>query len=250
MKIYPHAPSEAVLSRILSTSRERFVPAHARTPELLASRNELFWGMNTATAVECAALSYALETPDGVVLDFLREASQCCADALDAGAPLGMTQVAEQLSVALVLGQADLARTLADLPSQRYALPGVTVPPVLHTLFQVYGQLAAGRADAAAQQLRELDGPHALDKLPRPRKVLADAARRMQHAIVDRDAAGFGQALDAHLDGHARLFRDPTLNNYPQGLLDLEALGLVQLARGAGMAVATDSVYCPLSLLA
>lgn len=250
MKKYPHAPDEQVLADNLAASRERLVPARDRKPELLASRTERFWSLNTEAAVECACLGYALGDDDTTVTAYLDEAIRCCVDGLAGGAPFGVSQASEQLSVALILGRSDFARTLAGQPLERYALPGVTVPQALQTFFQAYARLASGDARAAAARLRELDDPRTMAKLPRTARALADSVRRMLHSIIQRDETVFAAALEDRLQSHVKQFSNPDIANFPQGLIDLQALGLIQLARQAGMHSATDSVYLPLSLLA
>ena len=79
---------------------------------------------------------------------------------------------------------------------------------------------------------------------------MVDPVRLLEHAIAARDDAAFVQALDARLAQYAKQYSAPDLQNYPDGLIDLQALGLLQLARKAGMQVASDSVYCPAFLLA
>jgi len=70
----------------------------------------------------------------------------------------------------------------------------------------------------------------------------------MALAIACQDQSAWDKATAAREMSYAKTYSHPDYQAFPEGLLDLRALGLAELARRAGLKP-SDTVYVPVSLL-
>lgn len=249
MRIYPHHPDPQTVSANYATAQSLLVRRAARTPEFLSGMGERFWKHNAATAIDCACAAYALEEDDRIVHDFLREASDCFADGLARSAPFTMSEMSDFVSVALIVGDDARAALPASLPPERYMSPSIIVFKVVHRVFQIYVALAAGMRDVAADLLHDSAAVLDSQKLPRKARILMANLLALQRAIVDADGAQLNTSLNLYVKDQIARFKDPDLADLPQGLIHLQGMGLIRLARRAHLDVRIDSVYLPVDLL-
>jgi len=247
LRAYPHQPMADVLQRAFAGAKDRFVLDREMTPELIASRTEIFFRLNTRTAVDCASFAYAFEHPLNEIMDYLRESRLCFNRLLDFGTPIPLNEYSAQQSVALILNDKNYSERLGSLPRERYTHPDVGFDEIFFVLAEFVSLLSRG--DVQAVEKRR---PYAQDCVAKTSRSIRDGMNgflNLQLAVATRNQSALDAGLRARQTPFAKAFRNLTIRNFPTGLLDLWGLGLARLALNSGLEVRERSVYLPLELL-
>jgi hypothetical protein len=247
VRIYPHGPSFEVLQKSMAATSGRFVSDAAMTPALLSKKSSLFLQMNADAAIDCAAFSYAMEDSFDTVRNYLREACLCFARFLATNTPVSLSDYTQYLSAAALARSRDLTQELCALPRERYTHPDWKFDESFFMAAKFQVALTTGQSQTLSQ-----DMPDALARAVRlPIAIKADLTvlLGLERAIHARDQAAFDMAVRARHESLAKGFRELRIRNLPAGLLDIRGLGLLRLARDAGLVYTEKSVYLPAELL-
>lgn len=246
MKTYPHKPD----LEDLRDSRERCLKRDAKmTADMekqVAARNERWMEVAADNAIDLASLAYGFENPPGDVLFHLREATRHWAKAMEFGLPISPYPFLLYLAAGLIVDDTALLNTLSGFKRARFTNPEEDAPEAGYLLAEAEAALVGGRTAEAVERIDK--AMQAAPKMNRFQKAEFGDLIQMVHAILRKDQAAWSAAAAARLKSYAKTYSHPDYQQFPEGLLDVRALGLARQAREAGLSV-SDSVYVPTSLL-
>jgi hypothetical protein len=234
MKAYTHRPDMADMQGIRETRRQHYTKVIAALPQQLSKRNERWMQLAAEDAIDLACLASGFGDPADEVLGHFRKAAEHVAKAWEFGIVTSPTQFLMYLSVALIARNADLTATLAAAPRDRYADPEARAPEAACLLCAGMAKLALREPQAAAEFRGAERASSEMDRFQQ-RQVLDLIS--MGEAVVLMDQTLWDGSAASRDNSFAELYFHPDYRQYPEGLLDVRALGCASLAIGAGLAV-------------
>jgi len=246
MKTYPHQPDLEDMRDIEQRRTNRYAKIMAAMKQNLEAKNELWMELGAEDSIDLASISYGFGNPPAAALGHLRNAARHAAKALEFGLRLSPYQFLLLLAVGLIVEDDALVKTLSGFARKRFTNPEEDAPEAGYLLAEAAADLAGGRTREAAERLEKAVAAPA--KMNRFQKAEFGDLIQMAGAIVRNDQTAWNKAAAAREKSYAKTYSRPDYQQFPEGLLDLRALGLARLAKAAGLAI-SESVYVPASLL-
>lgn len=250
MRDFPHAPDASVFESNFQAAAARLARKETISGDLIKERGGDFLPFNAKTGLECALRAYALEQDDETVRIYFREAAWSFGKAIEVGAPVHLADYVDQLSVALILRDQAQVMLLSGLNRSRYTHPDMEFAEILYRITGIEAEMAAGRLEAAREQLAGAQAELAARKHHRIVLQEVESVLPIEQAILDSDQAALQIALQCRHDAYHRKFTQPRIRHMAEGAIDLRGLGLVRLGLDAGLQCTVQSVYFPLHVLA
>jgi hypothetical protein len=245
MKKYPHKPDLEDMKDIQRRTENRLAKVMASMEGNIAARNEAWLRHAAEALMDLASIDYAFDNPPAEVLRKLREAAGRAATALDFGLVISPYDFVRYLGLALAAADENLIKTLAAFPRTRFTDPEEKAPESGYLLAEAEALLAGGRPAEAGEKLSA--AAVTASKMNRFQKADYGDLIHMTQAIVQKDQSAWDAAVAAREKSFAKSFSRPDYQQFPEGLLDLRALGLAKLAKNAGLKPA-GTIYLPAGL--
>ncbi len=153
------------------------------------------------------------------------------------------------LALAVLSADTAFRSRLEGLSRAQFTDPAVTADEIHYLAAEAMRDIARFRFDDAARACR--DGLARIETgAPKPYEIAAKATILcLEQAIVAKDSDRLAASISARAERQQAYYQKGTNRNFPAGLLDIEGLGLLTLAREQGLRIAVESVYLPLALV-
>jgi len=241
VKRFPHKPGAKDLAASRQKDQARYQSLLAGLPKALADKNESRFFGAWLLATDLASLAYALDDSLDDARKLLRASSQHIERAIEFGYTLNPAYFALFLCIANVCDHHELRRRLEKMKRPQYTDATMVAKEILYISDEIMADLSAGRSKEAKARL-----PLALACAER--EGLSPEVQ-IEKATIEKDLNAFDIALESKIKHHIEHYSRSAVRDYPGGLIDLVALGMVKIAERHGLKTAVESVYLPLELL-
>lgn len=249
MRDYPHAPDP-------ENQRENRDGAAALLRDLAADESAAraeersgYFSVIGRERLALAAYSYAFEEPPAATIEHVRGALRLFLTGIEFGIEMDPFDYTLYLALAAIARDEEAIAHLAALPRERFTNPDVEAEEVVYLAAEATAALAARRREAAAERVA---AAHAeltrRDLYPHDRRF-AETLIAIAAATLANDADALSAATVARHEHARRAASHPAARELWTSLLDFEGLGLLALARDAGLRPSRGGIYLPLDLL-
>ncbi len=249
LKAYPHKPKAALLAEALDHARDDYQAGQTKAAAAAAEGRAIFFKIQGGRALEVAALEYGFGGAIAEVRGWLSASCAAAHTAIKLGQPLDPGLHRWYLAQAVLCRDKTFRGQLEGLSRAQFTDATVRGDEIYYLAAEAMRDIARGDLDQAAEACG--DGVARIEAgAPKPHEIAAmEAILRLEAAIAAKDPDRLAAAIAARTQRQQAYFQKGTNRNFRAGLLDIEGLGLLKLAREQGLSVAVDSVYLPLELL-
>jgi hypothetical protein len=250
MKKYPHGLDEETLPEDLELQEEIITRLEPNVEEAYDNRQSfLFKGLGKCYyAVGCCR--YALDEPPAKVKESLSKAFETLYTGFDFELPLQAYEFIKLLSLAVVTGNSETAKTLANTKRDRYTNKDVKVEEIT---FAVAGLISAfvRKDKAAVEKILAENKPDQIEsnKIFRFDRMLYLPLLPLLEAVYKNDTAKFAAAMQNREKEFVSFYKRAEIKNDPDALIDMPGLAIIAIARKHGINFASNSVYRPSELI-
>jgi len=249
LRSYPHAPTRELLLGMYARYVAALSSDESEIDRRRLEKDEAFFKFLSNRALAIARLNYALNKSTEEVQLLIWKASNYANLSLILGAKYLAEEFMSKLACGLVSRHAELLETLKKVEVSQLVNKDVKYDELVYVVANVYKSLSysasANINDMFSQAQASLSRPNVLPYVRNRHGNLI----RMFEAVFSGNRDHLLEQVKFCHEFNSKWFKHAERRNRSESLLDLEALGVLQMARQKGLNPQSDSVYLPMPLL-
>ena len=250
MKKYPHRLDEETLPERLEREQAKVVEDEAEIEEAVKNKRAIFVKALGEEYYSVGVYGYALDEAPAKVKTALSKSLEYHFSAFRMGVVTDVYEFLTILSLAVVLGETEIAESAAAARRDRYTNPNIEAEEIVFIVAELLSAFVR-KDETAIGKILAANNPDEIDsnKIYKYDRMIFFPLLRLMAAIHRRDDANFTALLKARNDDFAKFYARVNDKNMPEALIDMPGLAVAALAKERGINFTDTSVYRPSELI-
>jgi hypothetical protein len=250
MRQYPHGLDEEILPEDLEMEQETIEEYENELAEAVEEENALFIKGLGEAYYDSACFRYALGEAAADIRSAMLKALEHLFSAFQMGVTTDVYEFIQLLSLAISLGDAETADSLAGAERSRYENKNVEAEEIVYTVAALLSALVR-RDETAVAEILEANNPDKIDtkKIYRYDRMIFFPLLPLLAAVQKRDASRLTAAMQTREAEWVKFFSRQEQKNDPEALIDMPGLAVAALAKARALSFNDTSVYRPYDLI-
>ena len=250
MRKYPHGLDEEILPRDLEIEQQKVDEDKPKIKKAIADKRAIFVKALGEEYYSVGAYGYALDKSPTEIKEPLSKALEYHFSAFRMGVVTDVYEFITLLSLAVVLGESEIAKSAAGAKRERYTHPDIEAEEIVFTVAELMSAFVR-KDETAIGKILAANNPNEIDtkKIYRYDRMVFFPLLRPMAAIHQKDADGFAAAMRTRQEEFVKFYARSDRKNIPEALIDMPGLAVAAFAKQGGVDYSDTSVYRPYELI-